>query len=212
MSGRRIPALADSHEWETAARLLHQAGSDEERAIALGFASHLLTDIIAHNHFVPAHERVWFDVPLLTHAASEWAMDHCVAGHLFVQPADLLKSEQGLLAQYVSTAFDCRIEDAQTTLAALARAEQLLRSTGLPTLARRIGQAVDRRQERRFRHYLAHTVHRLEQVNRLAAGERPSLDANPCRRRAQAALATVPDRLLRARLPLPADLFAPASA
>ena len=47
-----------THQWDTARRLLEQASCDEERAIALGFASHLLVDIIAHNHFVPAHEKI----------------------------------------------------------------------------------------------------------------------------------------------------------
>jgi len=210
MSGRRIPALADSHEWATAARLLHRAGSDEERALALGFASHLLTDIIAHNHFVPAHERVWFDAPLLTHVASEWAMDRYIAGQLFVQPAVLLAAERETVVRYVADTFDCRPEDAGATLQALERAERLLRCSGLPTLAYRIGQAADRRLDRRFQHYLTHTVRRLDQINRLAAGERPALAANPCRYRAQEALATMPDRLLRGRLPLPTDLFAPA--
>lgn len=209
-AGRRIPALADSHEWDTAARLLARAGSDEERALALGFASHLLTDIIAHNHFVPAHEHVWFDAPLLTHVAAEWAMDHCITGQLFLQPAIALAAEREALVTYVGDAFACRADDARASLHALERAERLLRVSGLPALAYRTGQVADRRLERRFRHYLTHTVRRLEQINRLAAGERPALAANPCPRRAQEALATMPMRLLRGRLPLPADLFAPA--
>ncbi len=206
----RIPALATSHEWETAARLLAEAGSDEERALALGFSSHLLTDIIAHNHFVPAHEMVWFDVPLLTHVASEWAMDHQIRGHLFVEPAILLAREQNTMETYVAQSFACSIGEARSTLRGLARAERWLRRSGLPALAYSVGRMADRRLDRRFRHYLAHTLRQLPQINRLAAGEQPRWGANPCPNRARAALADVPGRLLRTRLPLPADLFASA--
>jgi hypothetical protein len=207
-SGRRIPLLGDSHEWDTSARLLAAAGSDEERALALGFSSHLLTDIIAHNHFVPVHERVWLDAPLLTHVAAEWAMDHSLKGQIFLEPALALAAERETLTRYVADSFDCPADHARSALLALERAERLLRVSGLPALAMRTGLLADRRLQRRFRHYLNHTVRRLEQINRLAAGERPLLSANPCPRRAQEALATMPMRLMRSRMPLPADLFA----
>jgi hypothetical protein len=207
----RIPALAQSHDWETAARLFGQAGSDEERALALGFASHLLTDIFAHNHFVPAHEKVWFDVPLLTHAAAEWALDHRIAGDLFVEPAELVTRQLPVLGSYVAQSFSGTPEQAESALASLALAERWLRRSGLPALAYRTARLADRRLDRRFRHYLAHTARQLAQINRLAAGDEPRWGANPCPRRAKAALSGVPERLLRARLPLPADVFAPAS-
>ena len=47
-------ALGTTHQWSAAQRLLASAHDDESRALALGYASHLLADIIAHNHFVPA--------------------------------------------------------------------------------------------------------------------------------------------------------------
>jgi hypothetical protein len=206
----QIPALESSHEWETAARLLAEAGSDEERALALGFSSHLLTDIIAHNHFVPAHEMVWFDVPLLTHVASEWAMDHQIRGQLFAEPATLLVREKNVIEAYVAQSFGGSIAQAGSAVRGLARAERWLRRSGLPALAYSVARTADRRLDRRFRHYLAHTVRQLPQINRLAAEEQPHWGANPCPTRAKAALAAVPDRLLRTRLPLPADLFASA--
>jgi hypothetical protein len=209
-SAGRIPALDASHDWETAARLLAEAGSDEERALALGFASHLLTDIVAHNHFVPAHEMVWLDVPLVTHVAAEWAMDCYIARQLFVEPAVLLTREQSTVEKYVAQSFFCSAAQACTAMQSLARAESLLRRSGLPLLAFSVGRTVDRRLDLRFRHYLAHTLRRLPQINRLAAGEQPSWGANPCPNRAKAALADVPGHLLRTRLPLPADLFASA--
>lgn len=210
MSTGRIPALEASHDWDVAARLLAVADTDEERALSLGYASHLLTDIFAHNHFVPAHEKVWADVPVLTHAVSEWAMDHRVRPQLFVEPAELLASERAVLGPYVASAFSCSIADADAAVKALARAEGWLRRSGLPALSAGLARVADRRADRRFRHYLAHTLRQLPQINRLAAGEQPHWGANPCPRLAKAALATVPFRLLRARLPLPADVFVPA--
>ena len=209
---RRIPALGESHDWHTAARLIAEAGSDEERALALGFTSHLLTDIFAHNHFVPAHERIWGDVPVLTHAAAEWAMDRCIARQLFVQPADLLLQERGILGRYVAQSFACTPAAAESALIALAGAERWLRRSRLPALALSAGRLADRRLDRRLKHYLAHTQRHLAQINRVAAGEQPHWGANPCSRRAKAALAGVPERLVHTRLPLPADVFVPAAA
>ncbi|HEX9180778.1 MAG TPA: zinc dependent phospholipase C family protein, partial [Burkholderiales bacterium] len=67
--GRRAGTAAfdGTHQWATADRLLHGSRDDAERALALGFASHLLVDVIAHNHFVPSHEAIWLNVPVLTH-------------------------------------------------------------------------------------------------------------------------------------------------
>ena len=48
-----------------------QARDDESRACAVGAMGHLWVVIVAHNHFVPAHEHLWRNVPMLTHAASE---------------------------------------------------------------------------------------------------------------------------------------------
>lgn len=79
----RTRAFDASHRWESAHALLDAARDDESRACAVGAMSHLWVDIIAHNHFVPAHEHMWWNVPMLTHAISEWAMDGHVARHLF---------------------------------------------------------------------------------------------------------------------------------
>ncbi len=204
----KAPVFEASHDWETAARLLATASSDEERALSLGFACHMLTDIFAHNHFVPAHELVWFDAHAVTHAACEWAMDHHVRAEIYARPADLLETERAVLARYVASAFDCSEAQAADSLATLGGAERLLRRSGLPALAWHAGKAGDRRMRRRFVHYLSHTTRHLRQMDRLLAGERPRWVANPCRHAARAALAEVPERLLRARLPMPADVFA----
>jgi hypothetical protein len=67
MSGACLPDLtvvsehfSETHQWHLANKLLASAKTDEETALAIGFASHLYVDVIAHNHFVPAHEASWF--------------------------------------------------------------------------------------------------------------------------------------------------------
>jgi hypothetical protein len=206
--GAEKPVFDTSHDWDTAARLLANAASDEEKALSLGFACHTFTDIFAHNHFVPAHELVWFDASALTHVACEWAMDHNVRANLYATPAELLESERSVLAAYAAKAFHCTEAHASASLATLGNGDGLLRKSGLPALVWHAGRVGDRRMQRRFAHYLSHTTRHLHQMDRLLAGERPRWVANPCRHAARAALAEVPARLLRERLPMPADVFA----
>jgi hypothetical protein len=54
MAGACLPDLSiidnklkESHQWNTAFSLINQAETDEERAIALGYLSHLYIDVIA---------------------------------------------------------------------------------------------------------------------------------------------------------------------
>jgi hypothetical protein len=204
----RSEQFGDSHEWALAAMQIEKAGSDEARALALGYASHLLTDIFAHNHFVPAHENVWADIPLATHAGCEWALDHHVRGQLYATPGQLLKREHATICAYLEAAFDCPRAEADRLLATLTRAERLLRLSRLPAVAHAAGRVADKRMVRRFNHYLDHTVRRLPQINSLIAGDQPEWDANPPRHLAHGAIAGQPLKALRSRLSLPADVFA----
>jgi len=45
--------LTHAHCWGNALKLLRHAGTDGERAFALGYLSHLAADGVAHNYFVP---------------------------------------------------------------------------------------------------------------------------------------------------------------
>lgn len=200
--------FSGSHGWVVAAQQLELAQSDEERALALGFASHLFTDIFAHNHFVPAHESVWLDIPMLTHASCEWALDHHVRAELFATPQQLLREEQKALISYLGRHFSCDSAEAQRLLMTLARADGLLRFSGLPALAHGVGSILDQRMRRRFRHYLGQTVQRLPQINALIAGECPQWQANPPRHLAHAALAGQSMRVRRSRMGLPDSVFA----
>lgn len=201
-------AFADNHRWETVAALLRNADDDQERALAIGYASHLLVDVIAHNHFVPTHESLWVDLPLVTHLAAEWAMDSHVRSHLFSEPSDLLRREQGLLANYVSSHFHCSDSQAHRAIATLATADYWLRRSRVPDLLYHGGRRLDPRLRRRFDNFIDQTAGRLGQINRLLDGEAPAWSADAlCRRTARANVERYSQRQLKLRLPLPGDLF-----
>lgn len=175
---------------------LECARSDEERALAIGFASHLLVDVIAHNHFVPAHEHMWASRSMAAHAAAEWAMDTHIRRHLFFTPAELLDQHRHELTAYVARHFGCQVE------AALLRASRLCRISatgprGLWTSARH-----------RFNHYLRETTGRMGDINRILAGEAPLWHAeSPCMETTRARIGLCMPHQLRGRMPLPQDLF-----
>lgn len=201
--------LSDSHRWENPRCLLDSAGSDEECAIALGYASHLLVDVIAHNHFVPAHEQMWLELPLLTHAVAEWAMDCHIGKQLFTPPDRLMKQHAERLSQYVADNFGCRQTVAKRALLSLAQAESLLRVSRLPQLCYRTARRLDRGTQRRFNYYLSETAVRLQHINRLLAGEDPLWHAEPpIDQELRERIAGIPQRQLRHRIPLPRDIFA----
>jgi hypothetical protein len=201
-------AFAANHRWETATRLLDESRDEREQALALGFASHLLADVIAHNHFVPAHESLWADIPLATHLACEWAMDAHVAPHLFATPTRLLRGEEDVIARFVGERFGLDDANARQSLQALARADALLRGSRLPELAYRAARRLDGRLERRFNHFAVQTAERMGQLNRLLEGAEPVLHPETaCRKTARAQVERHGRRRVRLRLPLPAEIF-----
>lgn len=200
------PILDATHQWSTARRLLAAADDDESRALALGYASHLLADVIAHNHFVPAHEQLWLDRPVVTHAVSEWAMDAHVASHLFAWPSELIRRHHARMSEFATAHFGCAGGAARRALRCLSHGESLLRASQLPRVLLRGACVVDRGVQRRFEWYIAETAVRLAQVNRLIGGDAPVLGAEiECSRAAQERLRRLPAGLFGA--PLPQDFF-----
>jgi len=206
-STARTRAFDASHRWETAHALLDAAHDDETRACAVGAISHLWVDIIAHNHFVPAHEHLWWNVPMLTHAASEWAMDRHIARHLFRPPAMLLQADDWLVA-YVARNFDCAPAASRRAIRQLAGAEGLLRHSRLPNMLHGMGRLLDRNLSARFDYYIQEVTARLPQINRVLAGEAPAwlADCPPVAVARQRIAAHAPE-LVACRMPLPGDLF-----
>jgi len=167
------PAFNTTHQWSVARRLLARAHDDETRVLALGYASHLLADVVAHNHFVPAHEQMWLDRPVVTHAASEWAMDAHVTPHLFARPAELLNRHRQRVVDYAAEHFGCGRDASGRALVCLGNGEALLRASRLPQLLLRGAGALDGRLRRRFDWYIAETAARLGQINRVIEGDAP---------------------------------------
>lgn len=138
LAGRMLglAAFRRAHRWSTLRRLA-AACWDEERAVAVGYASHLLADVLAHNRFVPEHEQRIADVPHVTHALCEWAMDEHLQDSLTTTPSDLLNSEMHALAEAAARTFRCDERTARRGIGFLARAEHALRASRLPRLCRR---------------------------------------------------------------------------
>ena len=183
----RTQAFRTSHDWYSAARLLERASEDEARALALGYASHLLVDIVAHNHFVPMHERIWLPLPMLMHAASEWAMDAHIAAHVPRPPHVILGAQHDILTQYVQREFACSDAVARRALIHLRRANRILYAPRIPALIYAGARCLDSSLSRRFDRYLVHVQERLPEINRLLAGDVPRLRADkPCPQQQQA--------------------------
>jgi hypothetical protein len=203
----RTQAFNASHRWENAHALLDAAHDDESRACAVGAMSHLWVDIIAHNHFVPAHEHLWWNVPMLTHAASEWAMDRHIARHLFRPPSILLQADEWLV-DYVAHNFGCTHAASRRAIRQLAGAESLLRHSRIPNVLHGMGRLFDRRLSARFDYYIQEVTARLPQMNRVLAGEAPAWLADcPPVAVARERIASHAPELVACRLPLPGDLF-----
>lgn len=204
----RTSAFAANHQWDTTGKLFREARDEQEIALAIGYGSHLLVDVIAHNHFVPAHEILWLDLPMATHIASEWAMDAHIHSHLFATPQSLLQREAHRLIPYVARKLGCSVEQSRAAIHALATGDGWLRRGRIPQLLYHLARRVDRPLRRRFDHYIGATAELLPQLERVLQGETPFLAAEAaCRLRAQANVGLHTRRKIRLHLPLPRDLF-----
>jgi hypothetical protein len=200
-------AFRQSHRWPTAHDLLVSAGDEAEQAIAVGYASHLLVDVIAHNHFVPAHEKLLADIPWLTHVAVEWAMDAHVALHAFAQPAELLLDNDLHVSDFAARRFGCSGRLALKAVRVLAKADHALRRARIPQACYRLLR-LDRSVGQRFDDYIQATAGRLTQLNRVLGREAPAWEAElSCPQTRKARLRAYSRSDLRALLPLPQDLF-----
>jgi len=166
-------AFADTHAWIRAERMIAAAEDERERALALGYASHLLVDTVAHGRFVPAHERAWINVPALTHALSEWAMDSHVRPRVRTLPAQLLHRFERELAGHVAAHFGCGARTARRALVQLKIAEDVLRRTGVPDAVYRVSRGIDAWTRRRFDRWVHATEGVLLQLDGVLRGDRP---------------------------------------
>ncbi|HEY3327609.1 MAG TPA: zinc dependent phospholipase C family protein [Novimethylophilus sp.] len=205
------PTFHHTHQWESCQDLLRCAHTDEEIAISVGYASHLFVDVVAHNHFVPAHEAMWLKGTLLTHVAGEWAVDAHLAPLLSRTPHQLLQRHHDLLAPFLARRFRCNRQRAAKALRRLAAADRLLRAVRLPQLLYTTFSCLDRRVFDHFVYYISQTQAMLPQIDSLFAGTQPVWEADP-KIQDRNLLSQLRQRCLahlRARHPAPIEHFSP---
>jgi hypothetical protein len=173
-----LRAFRRAHQWSTLRRLASTCW-DEERALAVGYATHLLADVVAHNRFVPEHERRILDVPHVTHALCEWAMDEHVRPGLEAQPAELLAAEMPTLVEAAGRAFQCATPVARRALRFLGGAERLLRVSRLSGLCRLTMPWVHGDPRAHFDAYLADARSMILQAEPVLGGAEPRLQPDP---------------------------------
>lgn len=117
LAGAFLPDLAvvakafnSTHQWHKAEQMMQNAISDEEIAIAVGYSSHLFVDVVAHNHFVPAHEAKWAHInwlnkSVVAHITSEWAMDAHIDKQVTHCPHYLILSNLDCLSTFIAPYF-----------------------------------------------------------------------------------------------------------
>ncbi|MFZ3088141.1 MAG: zinc dependent phospholipase C family protein [Methylotenera sp.] len=183
MAGACLPDLAIishrfryTHLWENAHHLLQVAQTDEETAIAIGYASHLYIDVIAHHHFVPAHEAMWSKNTMLTHIASEWAMDAYLAPLLNTSPRRLLSQHQAIISKFISPHFRCSESVTNIALKRLARGDGILRLIKLPHIIYGLVRLLDKRISKHFIYYVAKTQIAIGDVGEVLNGKKPVLE------------------------------------
>ncbi len=180
MAGACLPDLAiishrfrHTHLWENAHHLLQVAQTDEETAIAIGYASHLYIDVIAHHHFVPAHEAMWLKSTMLTHIASEWAMDAHLAPLINTSPRRLLSQHQAVISKFISPHFRCTESDTNIALKRLALGDGILRLIKLPHLIYGLVRSLDKRVSKHFVYYIAKTQIAVAEIGEVLNGNKP---------------------------------------
>ena len=172
LAGRALgtPAFSRTHRWSTLRRLAAAPRHDADRALSIGYATHLVTDVVAHNHFVPEHETRIARIPHATHALAEWAMDDHVRGQVPLQPRDAIGEHLPLIAEFISIAFRCEKPLATRALKLLGGADGMLRGSPLPRLCRYAVALLERNSAARFDAYLRRAAETLPGIEPALCG------------------------------------------
>lgn len=184
MAGALLPDLAiisrkyrNTHDWRHVHDLLQSAVCDEQIAIAVGYASHLYIDVIAHNHFVPAHEAMWLDKGMFTHITSEWAMDAHLSPLLDDLPGSLLRKHINLLSAFIAPNFKCSVPETRKLILRLSYLDDLLRVLKIPNFIYRCSRSLDKRVSQHFIYYIAKTQIAIADIGLVLSGNTPAWEA-----------------------------------
>jgi Zinc dependent phospholipase C len=181
LAGACLPDLAivskafnTTHQWRISEQMLAAARTEQELAIAVGYSSHLFVDVIAHNHFVPAHEAKWENKNIVTHIASEWAMDAYVAKQLDHKPHQLIRQHLTVLTEFVAPIFKVPSKTTKTSLNRLAFLDQLLRLTKIAPMILWSLKKRDSEFIKNLHYYLGKTEIALSHFHHTLQGKRPN--------------------------------------
>jgi hypothetical protein len=181
MAGACLPDLAviskkfkTTHQWQKAEYLINYATTDEETAIAIGYASHLYVDVIAHNHFVPAHEALWEHESIFTHIAAEWAMDVHIQQSLQQTPGQLLSKHAHMISHFIAPCFDQPQRLINKKLRTLAYADRLLRAVKLPNIIHQCIHFNNNQKHKHFDYYINQTEEALKDFHKILNGQLPN--------------------------------------
>lgn len=196
MAGACIPDLAvvskqfsHSHGWGMGQRMLEKQDSDEALALALGYNSHLLIDVLAHQHFVPSFEAKWEHTSLVTHVASEWAMDAYLSKQMLGQtqnhqalplPHELLQTHHDIMVDTVAHCLGLPSKQVHTSIRRLKMADFALRRSGLPNTIYQICVLRDHEFEHKLAYYVQQIEQTMQAMPQITLGDMPHLHAEHC--------------------------------
>ncbi len=210
MTGSVLPDLAvvnhrfnETHQWHHAHQLFSKANSDQQIALAIGYASHLYVDVIAHNHFVPAHEATWLqrfkrkktDKPdswlksqlfkriklskwinhsAMTHIMSEWAMDAHLHPLVDKTPSQLLAKHRDEAEKFIGQHFNHSRITITQSIDRLHFWDGVLRTVKLPQLILWTANRLDKKLFKHFSYYIAKTQTAMFDFGQAVNGHIPS--------------------------------------
>lgn len=183
LAGSCLPDLAvvsrrfqHSHGWGIGQQLL-QTDNQASLALGIGYNCHLLTDVVAHQHFVPTFEAKWNHHSLLTHASAEWAMDAFLGQPQLQTPAQLLRKHRTCIINTLGHTLDVDKAMVNQAITRLANADQALRLSRIPNYLLRRYRRQDNEFETKLAYYRDQVKLTLHELPKVLAGQFPSLHA-----------------------------------
>lgn len=181
MAGACLPDLAvvsnkfhGNHHWMHIPQMLKEVESEADLAIAIGYVSHLYVDVIAHNHFVPAHEAMYAHESILTHISVEWAMDAKLSPLMQQTPNQLLKQHHHALLAFCVQHFSVDQTSCKQALKQLGFWDSVLRAVKLPQMILMGMRLFNRSTKQHFIYYIAKTHIALLDFGKIFSGEHPT--------------------------------------
>jgi hypothetical protein len=183
LAGACLPDLAvvsrtfnHSHGWGMGQHLLH-THHDRQLALGISYNIHLLTDVVAHQHFVPTFEAKWQHHSVLTHAVAEWAMDAYLQKTDIPSPSKLLRIHRKIIVETLTSTMRCDPGIVDKAITRLAAGDQALRLSRIPQPLLHRYRRLDNEFEHKLAYYRDQVALALQDLPQLLQGTFPSLHA-----------------------------------